>query len=347
VGVGCFYDSSWGARKAAEAHNAARARPAALASATPAAADAVATSLKVRVHATPAYVAQTPDWKIHAGTLLEDASATLRSSLGVNLVLVSAETWDAPVHSHLAGDLAALHDEDSGDGADLVLGLVGALSIATSDFDQVGLAILGGKHLVVRAPNVANEYEAVEKAFDELREEDRARLRRERLHHREVAVLLHEIGHALGAAHDDAAGSLMRPAYDAKMAGFDDASIAAMHEGLSRKARGESDTKTVAKVGPSPQPPVEAPAKDDAPSDLRAEDRDVWREACAKAKAGDAEGAWRTAKPLFNAYPRAYAVQDLRCKLAMAYLGSYDAVRAECDALLGLAMKGAKPKPSR
>jgi hypothetical protein len=73
----------------------------------------------------------------------------------------------------------------------------------------------------------------------------------------------------------------------------------------------------------------------------------VWRQASALAKAGDAAGAWRAAKPLFTAYPRAYAVQDLRCKLAMAYLASYDAVRAECSALLGLALKGAKPKPPR
>jgi hypothetical protein len=345
--MGCFYDSSWGARKAAEVHNAARAAPAARTPATPPATDAATTTLKVRVHATPAYAAQTPDWKTHAGTLLEDASAALRASLGVSLVLVSAEAWDAPVHPRLAGDLAALRDEDSGDGADLVLGLVGALSIATSDFDQVGLAILGGKHLVVRAPNVAGEYEAVEKAFDELREEDRARLRRERLHHREVAVLLHEIGHALGAGHDDVAASLMRPTYDAKMAGFDDASIAAMREGISRKARGEGDAKTVAQMPPSPQPAIAAPANDDIPSELRAEERDVWREAGAMAKAGNAEGAWKTAKPLFTAYPRVYAVQDLRCKLAMAYLGSYDAVRAECEALLGLAMKGAKPTPAR
>jgi hypothetical protein len=61
---GCFYDSTWGARKAAQKRNAALAEPASLApSSSPSGADGLAGQaraahpLRIRVHATPAYAA--------------------------------------------------------------------------------------------------------------------------------------------------------------------------------------------------------------------------------------------------------------------------------------------------
>jgi ketosteroid isomerase-like protein len=232
---GCFYDSTWGARKTAQKHNAARAEPASLA---PAGAPGLAAqappehTLRVRVHATPAYAAQVADWKTHVATVIGEASATMRRSVGVELVLASADAWEAIGGDHLDQTLAALREEDAGEGAELVVGFVGGLPIATQSFEQLGLAQLGGKYLVVRAPNVAAEYDAVAKAFDELSEEERTRLRRERLRHCEVAVLLHEIGHTLRAEHQRAEGSLMRPAYDPKMSAFDPTSVATMRATL-------------------------------------------------------------------------------------------------------------------
>jgi hypothetical protein len=370
IGVGgCFYDSSWGARKTAEVHNAARATPATLTSApaaegSPAAPAGAAITLHIRVHATAAYAAQTPDWPSHVRVLVADASEVLRASAGATLVVDGAESWSAPAHPHLGGDLAALRDEDTGSGADLVIGFVGGLPITTPTFEQAGLALLGGKYLVVRAPNPADEYAAVEKAFDELSEEARARLRHDRLHHREVAVLLHEIGHALGAEHQRTEGSLMRPAYDPKMAAFDDVSLASMRAGLARRTTEAGAAPTLAaavpanptsasSAGPPPSVPSPAPASPAPPTppaspappaEIREGDREAWSRATKLAQAGDAEGAWAAAAPLFGAYPSAYAVQDLRCKLAMARSATYDQARAECEPLMKIAMKGAKSK---
>ena len=352
--TGCFYDSTWGARKTAQQHNAAVATPASLgppaadpSETAPAKADG-ATTLRVRVHGAPAYATQTPDWKAHIGALLAQAGVTLQASLGVGLVLETADAWDHPTAPRLEGDLAALREEDTGEGVDLVIGLVGGLPLTTQDFDQLGMSEMHGKHLVVRAPNVAGEYEAVERAFDELSAEDRTRLRRERIRHREVAVLLHEIGHALGAEHQTVAGSLMRRAYDPKMAGFDAASVVEMRRGLAHAAgpdagAGAPRGSEVAKpqAPPSASPPVASPpVKDDTPSELAASDRALWRRASDLAKAGDAGGAWTAARPLFARYPASYGVQDLRCKLAMAHFTSYAEARPECDALMRVTIDG-------
>ena len=352
--TGCFYDSSWGARKTAQLHNAARAAPASLQPPSETSASLASgprRALRVRVHATPAYVAQTPDWKAHIAVLLAQATTTLEGTVGVGLAIDAADPWEHVARDHLDGDLASLRDEDSGEGVDLVVGLLGGLSLTTQSFDQLGMSEVRGKHLVVRAPNVASEYDGVEKAFDELSARARAKLRQDRIRHREVAVLLHEIGHALGAPHVTGATSetsLMRPTYDPKMSSFDEESIATMRRGLAgaagedagvEGARGPRDPE-----GANAPPPPPPPPKDDTPPELGQADRGAWRRASELARAGDAAGAWQAARPLFARYPRVYGVQDLRCKLAMAMLASFADVRAECDPLMKLTTEGAGPK---
>src|SRR4029077_1864931 len=74
---GCFYDSTWGARKTAQKHNAARTEPASLAPAGAAELPAPAPpehTLRVRVHATGGSARVTPPpgsgWRPTASTLL-------------------------------------------------------------------------------------------------------------------------------------------------------------------------------------------------------------------------------------------------------------------------------------
>jgi hypothetical protein len=69
--------------------------------------------------------------------------------------------------------------------------------------------------------------------------------------------------------------------------------------------------------------------------DLTPAHRELFRTSSAAFDSGDPKGAWDRAKPLFSAYPNSYAVQDLRCRMAMA-LASYDAARPECDPVMRL-----------
>jgi hypothetical protein len=342
---GCFYSSTWGAQKASQKRNAVAATPASLGATertsaddaigdagAPGTADDRVSTLRVRVHANMAYAAQTPDWKAHVGGMFAQASAILEPVVGKRLVLEAGDAWEHTNAAHLEGDLGALREEDTGEGVDLVVGLVGSLPVVTESFDQLGIAVVHGKHIVLRAPNVAGEYEAVERAFDQLSVEQRTRLRRQRIQHREVAVLLHEVGHALGARHHEVQGSLMRSHYDTKMSAFDPESIAQMKAPPATVA---SATVDAGGAGPAfAAIPAPEPAKDDTPTELAAKDRDAWRRASELSKAGDTDGAWGVAKPLFTKYAASYAVQDLRCKLAMARSAAFDQVRAECDALM-------------
>ncbi|MEJ7733931.1 MAG: hypothetical protein WKG00_32645 [Polyangiaceae bacterium] len=60
--------------------------------------------------------------------------------------------------------------------------------------------------------------------------------------------------------------------------------------------------------------------------------------------AGDPQGGWKLAEPLFSVYPDEYAVQDLRCKLAMGKGGAFAAAQAECAPLMRI-VKSLRDKP--
>ncbi|HZU85575.1 MAG TPA: matrixin family metalloprotease [Polyangiaceae bacterium] len=100
-------------------------------------------------------------------------------------------------------------------------------------------------------------------------------------------MLLHEVGHALGALHEQAAGSLMNPVYDAKASRFGDGAGALMRAALRDEDQGEAHERFTRAVAM-----------------LR----------------GGAVRAYEEASPLFAAYPDAIAVQDLRCQLAAVRL---------------------------
>jgi hypothetical protein len=133
----------------------------------------------------------------------------------------------------------------------------------------------------------------------------------------------------LGEMQQDA-GSLMRPAYDAKMTTFDEAWLASMRQGLAAR-RGEGDARDggaspsavlAARASTESTNESDAGAGDDVPSELSAADRDLWAQVKALMNNEDALAAWQAGQKRFVAYPSVYAVQDLRCKAAMGRLGS-------------------------
>ncbi len=371
----CFFDSRWGESKRAQEAAAHRATPGAL-HATPPSQEAAPASvrvLKVRAYATPRHAAEVLDWPHRVSEAVDDANRILGPTLALRLELVGTEPWTPQGGDD---DLGALLDElaarEVAPGTDRVVGLAGSVPRYELSFHQLGLANMRGKHLVVRAMNDAREYEVIQRLLSELDEQERLKLYRARRRHKTAAVLLHEIGHTLGAPHELDARTLMHASYDSKCEGYSppaaqlmrialaheidpkaeegpafaeallaelerDAAVwvPAEREALIAKLEAAPATRQTKKPAAATEPaPPSAGAAELAP--LRADDRTTFAQAVEHQQSGRTREAWDTAKPLFAAYPRVYAVQDLRCQLAMKLGGAWQAIQAECEPLMKL-----------
>jgi hypothetical protein len=249
------------------------------------------------------------------------------------------EGWSLAREPSVLDALAALRADDPASDAELVVGLMGAMPVEPSSIHDVGMATMPGKYIVLRAASRVGEHDAVDRAFDRLSEDDRARVLRERKRHRALAVFLHEVGHCLGALHQADARSLMNRAYDPKMSGFDPGALALMRvvlEGgtpdtvrrrrLARLKGAGSDewvaqelADEIARLEPPAAvqaTPAPAPAPAPPPIDLPQGDHERFDRASALFRAGAVAAAYEAARPLFLAYPESLPVQGLRCQLA-------------------------------
>ncbi|HTQ05884.1 MAG TPA: matrixin family metalloprotease, partial [Polyangiaceae bacterium] len=171
-----------------------------------------------------------------------------------------------------------------------------------------------------------------------------------------AVVLLHELGHTLGALHERDRTNIMNPRYSTSVRRFSPEALDVMRAVLAhRTASGDLDApgkRTL--VGllrrePSPWVPEEraselarfdvhtpeaAPAaRAPAPSALAPEDQSAFEEASRRLAAGDPEGALRVGKPLFDAYPDVAQVSELRCKIALGRGLAWEVTRTECASL--------------
>jgi hypothetical protein len=209
--------------------------------------------------------------------------------------------------------LRALMDADSGAGVDIVVGMLGAGSAREDGCN--GRATLGGDYMVVR-----NE------------DTDRASE-----HAVAVAAFLHELGHTLGASHDDEPGSIMSASgASASTSSFSGASVQAIRSGLARHgiAATEWSERRRARGVPSRSDPL---------TELTSADRATLERAFDAERRGDVTGAWDAAEPLFSAHQSVLAIQDLRCRLAQDRGAAWSEVRTQCSALMNLTMAGASP----
>ena len=227
----------------------------------------------------------------------------------------------------------------------------------SESFHDVGRADVIGKHLVVRA--TTTEREAISESFNQLREAERDKLTHARKHHRGVAVFLHEMGHTLGAIHEKDRESLMYPEYGTKMSSYSSDAISIMRVTLEHRDSQEGLAAALVKLldVPAPTPWVESdraaaltrfratlpqPAKPPEPIDevpeLTGDDRAAYRRAVQLSRDKDLKSAWDAAQPLFKRFPAVYAVQDLRCTLAMTLVG-WPGSQVECAPLMKIARK--------
>ena len=120
--------------------------------------------------------------------------------------------------------MAALEHDDPGQDVDVVVGLVGALPLPTDDLHLAAYsAVLPENHH--RRPGGEPSRRARRgraSSHGAERGRGREKLVRARRRHRAEAVLLHELGHTLGALHESQVASLMHPSYDPKAGGYGD-----------------------------------------------------------------------------------------------------------------------------
>jgi predicted Zn-dependent protease len=327
-------------------------------------------TMRVRARATPRHIAEITDWQRRFSEMLEDANRVLVPTLSVRLEITTATEWSprAPDDA-LAAQLAELAATDPGDDVDWVIGLTGSVPRFEESFRELGMAHMPGKHAVLRAINDARELEAIEKAFPDLSEADRSKLFLARKRHKRATVLLHEIGHTLGAPHQPVPSAIMTPRYGIAVESYgpaaaellrvavDDrrtpasernpralaeASIAVLRrwpdqwtadereQAIARLQQQRQASPARTAATPPPAPPSVTDTGLDA---LTPDHRATYdRAAAAQTQGRDAE-AWAEATPLFDVYPGVAAVQDLRCRLAMK-LRSWSEAKKECAALV-------------
>jgi hypothetical protein len=371
LSAGCFYDSSWGHETTAQKHNAEAARPASFkAEASGPLPKKAAHTFKMRVWATAQYASQTLDWQHEFKEMVETANDILLKSADTRIEIASMASWPgAPAQDDLEKTLTALDQQDKGDDVDWVVGLVSGFATFTISFHDLGAARYLGKHFVLRAASDFTEHAAAEAAFTKLKPDERLRLLGERKRHRSVATFVHEVGHTLGALHDTDKEGLMYPGYSKNMRAFGPEVskvllIGAAHrKGTSQHALAkellafyeananpwqpkerESTIVMLNKfVGPKPPPPVAAaPAPlpfADTPKELKDTDKPTWAASVDAFRGGKFKDAWQTATPLFDAYPKVLAVQDLRCQIAMKVGFDWQKTKAECANLMELSTK--------
>ena len=199
---------------------------------------------RIRVWADDAYRTQNVRWQQSFEGPLELTNLVLTSVFGIKLV-AEYRAWDRHVPgSRLGDDLAALMERDPGRDVFAVVGLTSSLPLVSATFDELGVANLGGLHLVVRGYADLEERKLYADAFRDLLPEEREPFLQSRREHKTAVVLLHELGHVFGFAHDPDEHTIMSANYSPRATAFSPAA--------ARPSRAPS-TRASAAVGPRAQ----------------------------------------------------------------------------------------------
>jgi hypothetical protein len=143
--------------------------------------------LRARIHVDRDYARAHAAWPEHFQSVVLEANVLLEEHFHAAVVLDSFEDWNhGGLSETLVEALTSLEKHDPGSGEDLVIGLVGPVSLITPELDALGTAEPFGSHLVLRA-RIGGALEI------------RA----------EAATLVHELGHIFGAVHDPDEADIM------------------------------------------------------------------------------------------------------------------------------------------
>jgi hypothetical protein len=240
----CWYDSRWGQEKKLQQQRAAQTekRLAAEPGEREGARAVRGKPFRVRFLVTRGFSSQVIDVPKHVRELLDDASDVVAPALGSRFEVESVRAWELDRDDDLDKVLLEEAKADPASEVDWVVGLVGALPMATASFHEIGRSRVPGKHMVLRAPSSAQRHDAVDRSFDELSGDERQRVQKNVRRHRATVVFLHELGHSLGCLHEKSATSIMHPRYDTKATTFVPQAVGVMMIALEgRKAKTPAD----------------------------------------------------------------------------------------------------------
>jgi predicted Zn-dependent protease len=178
-------------------------------------------SVRIRVWADDAYRAQNLHWQQTFEDQIDHANEVLGGMFGVQLVAEFRSWSRAAPDATLEDSLQALAQLDPGDDVLTIVGLTSSLAIVAAGFEKLGVAEVGGHHMILRGYADLEERKTFERLFTELRQEERELLYQARRRHKTTGLLLHELGHNLGAGHVPDEDTLMHEAYSEHAAKFD------------------------------------------------------------------------------------------------------------------------------
>ncbi|MBI4819166.1 MAG: matrixin family metalloprotease [Deltaproteobacteria bacterium] len=217
--------------------------------------------LRIRAYVDEYYRAEQVDYGARIRRQVEEASE-LTAALGVALEVESIEEWPhSSGGAKLTELVAALEGRDVGENVDFVVGFTSTLPAFTNDLHDLGMARPWSKHFVLRGMNSMVEYDNLGVMLDALSTDERERVYRRRLAHKEVAVFLHEWGHALGALHERDVESIMNPIYSADARSFSAGGVELIRIGLEHRTHRDrwlaASLGYLESVGPGPWIKVE------------------------------------------------------------------------------------------
>lgn len=325
--------------------------------ATPTRGGAVGTA-RVRVYVDDGYKAQSPDTSTKIRLLFQRINRVLEPTTGLRLEVVDIRPWtsagDRIDLQRSLDDLAAL---DPASDVDFVFGMLDALNRVSTDLHQLGRAHVLGRHAVVRGLADAVEVAALDRGLRTLGADDRQALFSRRKRHKEEAILLHEVGHLLGAPHVTGATEIMSPSYGhhqkdfardmaefmrqvgrARMEPRKEAAAREWRQALAlmRAHRAEDwneDEKALVEAalqGLAQGGGDEGQVGEILGEGLRAGDREKFRAAERLLAAGQADDAWEELEPLLDFYPDEPAVNRLACRLAASSSRDRSVVELRC-----------------
>ena len=171
--------------------------------------------LRVRVRVAPGR-RRVLGWRSQFEASVRDANAALIAATRAELKIVSFKDWPNAPGSNVStqGQLKALREADNGEGVDIVIGLADPVSLYLNELDGLGAAEVGGQRLVLRNSSSVKERDHISQTLNLVSKKDLDKLFRKRRRHRAAVVLLHELGHIMGAHHIEAAGAIMRSSYN-------------------------------------------------------------------------------------------------------------------------------------